>query len=290
MKRVLLVFKRSFLQQQREDPRFLRALDASMRRRLARTDEANRRTLLSVIDAIRAEGLRCDIVYRGQLSESSRYDLAVTVGGDGTFLAASHMIGRTPVLAVNSDPENSLGIFTGADRRSFRNRLRAALGGRLTRTSMNRLRVRINGRPVRDLVFNDVLFARRNPASMARYRISVDGRAEEQRSSGVWISSAAGSTAAIRAAGGRRMPIDSRAIQILVREPYPWGLPTYRILHEIAGRGLRLRTYSPNSALWIDGDRLCYPLRYGDQVTIRPAATPLTVLGYDDARRRRLFP
>jgi hypothetical protein len=75
----------------------------------------------------------------------------------------------------------------------------------------------------------------------------------------------------------------------MVREPYPWGLPPYRIVHAIVGR-VRLRTLSPNSALWIDGDRLRYPLRYGDRVTIRPARTPLTVLGYDDARRRRLFP
>lgn len=288
--RVLVVFKRSFLQQQRDDPGFLRALDPATRRRLFVTDEENRRSILDVVHEVMRRPIRADVVYRGNLAASGRYDLVVTLGGDGTLMQASHFVGRTPVLAVNSDPGHSLGLFCGADRHTFPGRLEAALRGRLPRTPLNRLRVLINGRPVRELVMNDVLFTRTNPAAMSRYRLFVDGRAEEQRSSGVWISTAAGSTAAIRAAGGRRMPIDSTEIQTLTREPYRWGLRPYRLTRTRTGRAVRLRTLSPGTAIWIDGDRVRYALRYGDVVTVRTRATPLGVLGHDDGRRRRLFP
>lgn len=290
MKRLLIVFKRSFLQQQRDDRGFLSALDPATRRRLFITDEENRRAILDVVHEVMRRPVAADVVYRGNLAATGRYDLVVTVGGDGTLLAASHFVGRTPVLAVNSDPGHSLGLFCGADRHTFAGRLDAALRGRLPRTPLNRFRVLINGRPVRELVMNELLFSRTNPAAMSRYRLFVDGHAEEQRSSGVWISTAVGSTAAIRAAGGRRMPIGSTEIQTLTREPYQWGLRPYRLGRARTRRAVRVQTLSPGSAIWIDGDRVRYPLRYGDVVTVRTRATPLTVLGHDDARRRRLFP
>ena len=290
MKRLLIVFKRSFLQQQRDDPGFLGGLDPATRRRLFVTDEENRRAILDVVHEVMRRPIRADVVYRGNLAATGRYDLVVTVGGDGTLLAASHFVGRTPVLAVNSDPVHSLGLFCGADRHTFAGALDAARRGRISRTPLNRLRVLINGRPVRERVMNELLFSRKNPASMSRYRLFVDGRAEEQRSSGVWISTAVGSTAAIRAAGGRRMPIRSTRIQTLTREPYSWGLKPYRLDRARTSRAVEIQTLSPGSAIWIDGDRVRYPLRYGDRVTVRTGATPLTVLGHDDARRRRLFP
>ena len=38
-------------------------------------------------------------------------DLVVTIGGDGTLLAASHAIGDTPILGINSAPDFSVGFF-----------------------------------------------------------------------------------------------------------------------------------------------------------------------------------
>lgn len=288
--RVLLVFKRSFLQTQGGDPSALRDVDAATRRRALRGDAANRRAILEVIGALARRPVTADIVDRGSLAATGRYDLVVTVGGDGTLLATAHFVGRTPVLAINSDPEHSLGLFSGADGRRFVEALEAALAGRLPATRLHRLAVAVNGRLVRERVLNEVLFSRRNPAALARYRVTAEGRTEEQRSSGLWISTAAGSTAAIRAAGGRRMPIGSRRLQLVTREPYRWGLHPYRLARLVTAGAVRLQTLTTGSAIWIDGERVCYPLGFGDVVTVRPGAAPLTVLGHDDARRRRLFP
>jgi NAD+ kinase len=123
---------------------------------------------------------------------------------------------------------------------------------------------------------------------MTRYRLSVDGREEAQRSSGLWIATAAGSTAGIRSAGGRRMPLTSRRIQFLVREPYTWPARRYALPRGFGTR-FRIVPLGADASLWIDGARLRKDLALGDRVKIQPGP-PLTVLGIDPSRRDDLFP
>jgi NAD+ kinase len=195
-----------------------------------------------------------------------------------------------PVLGVNSDPEHSLGLFCGATEADFAQRLRAALAGKLKAVRLARLGVRINGRPVPERALNEVLFSRRDPAAMARYRLAAGGRTEEQRSSGLWISTAAGSTAAIRAAGGRRMPLTDERLQLVAREPYRRDGRPYHLERLTTRRPVRVQALTGGAAIWIDGEHVRYGLAYGDVVEVRPDGPPLTVLGHDEARRRRLFP
>ena len=68
-----------------------------------------------------------------------------------------------------------------------------------------------------------MLFCHDCPASTTRYLLTFDGRTEDQISSGIWISTAAGSTSVIRSAGGKEMPPRSRRLQFAVREPFPLG-------------------------------------------------------------------
>ena len=76
----------------------------------------------------------------------------------------------------------------------------------------------LDGEPESLYILNDILVAHQCPAAMSRYRISVDGQCEEQYGSGVWISTAAGSTAGILSAGGRVMRPGSKRIQYMSRE------------------------------------------------------------------------
>ena len=71
----------------------------------------------------------------------------------------------------------------------------------------------IDGKTMECLALNDVLFAGSSPAETVRCRIRV-GRCEEfQKSSGVWVASGPGSTAAIHSAGGKKMPLRSHKLQ-----------------------------------------------------------------------------
>lgn len=193
------------------------------------------------------------------------------------------------MLGINSDPSTSLSLFSCCDRKNFREKLDLAIAGKLPGMKLNRMAIEVNGKAQPMLAFNDVLFAHRNPAAMSRYGLTVDGAAEKHRSSGMWISTAAGSTAGIRAAGGKRMPIASTALQYRVREPYTWPNPSYRLEHGFAKKEIGLEVLMTEAALWVDGSRTRVDVGLGDRVALRPAAWPLTVLGYDDRRRCSLF-
>ncbi|HKS15852.1 MAG TPA: NAD(+)/NADH kinase [Planctomycetota bacterium] len=288
--RVLVVFKRSFLEAHRRDRGLLRRLSPADRARLRRADLGNRAALRDVLACLRAEGAEAKAVNRADLPSASSYDLIVAVGGDGTFLQAAHFARATPVLGINSDPPNSLGLFAAADRTSFAPKLRAALQGKLPATRLNRLLVEVNGEARPELALNDVLVAHRTPASLSRYAISIDGGAPEiQRSSGLWISTAAGSTAAIRAAGGKKMAVLSRRIQHLTREPYSWPV-TPRRRRGFADRSVNVLALMGEASLWIDGPRTRVDLVLGDHVRVSTGAEPVSILGFNAARRERLFP
>lgn len=286
--RVLVVYKKSFLEAHGADRRVMAHLGAVDRARLRRSDAENRRTIADVTAFLARRGVRAEAVDRGSLAARRRYDLVISVGGDGTFFATARWLRETPLLGINSDPANSLGLWTCADRATFRPALERALEGRLGAVRLNRMGIAVNGAPLRALALNDVLFAHRNPAAMTRYRIEVDGRREVQRSSGVWAATAAGSTAAIRSAGAPRMPITSRRLRYATREPYGWP-QRVRLSAGVCDR-LTLEALGVDCAIWIDGSRLRHDLDLGDRVELRTGAGPLTVLGYDDRRRRRLFP
>lgn len=286
--RVLVVYKKSFLEIRGGDRRVLDALPRAARARFVKADAENRQAIKDVVAHLTGLGCRVDALYRAVRAKRRRYDLVVSVGGDGTFLSAAAQVVDTPILGINSDPAHSLGLWTGADRHDFRGPLEAALAGRLRALTLQRVRIAVNGRAVPELAFNDVLFASRNPAAMTRYVLTADGREEAQRSSGLWIATAAGSTAGIRSAGGRRMPLQSKRIQFVVREPYTWPARRYALPRGLASR-LRIVPMVGDTSLWIDGARTRKDLHLGDKVEIRPGA-PLTLLGIDASRRAKLFP
>ena len=146
----------------------------------------------------------------------------------------------------------------------------------------------VGGRTIPERAFNVVLFCHRNPAAMSRYRLGARDIREEQRGSGLWVCTAAGSTAGIRSAGGRRMSIGSKRLQFRAREPYTWPVRRYRLAAGTADR-VTVTALTAGMAMWIDGRGLQINLHPGDHVQLQPA-DPLHVLGYDDRRRRELFP
>lgn len=286
--KVLIVYKKSFLESHGGDKKALAHLDPADRDRLIRADLENRRALGDLTAHLARRGIDFDAVFRGSVAARRRYDLVVSLGGDGTFFAAARYLKDTPILGINSDPTNSLGLWTCADRTDFRDPLERALAGRVKPTRISRMAISINGKTVREQALNDVLIAHKNPAAMTRYRLAVGATVEDHRSSGVWVSTAAGSTAGIRSAGGRRMPIASKRLQYLVREPYTWPQRRYRLSRGFAPR-LALQTLTVGMGLWIDGSRVRYDLGLGDRVDLH-AGPPLLILCYNEERRRRLFP
>ena len=256
-----------------------------------RSHEENQRTLAVVQAAFEAVGIPYDCLYRGELTTGAGYDLVLSVGGDGTFLEVARYAGDLPVLGVNSDPERSTALFCAANSTTIRPHLEALLAGKVGEVRLARLEVAINDCLLPYYALNDLLVAHANPAAMTSYTLDIGSVSEPQRSSGLWIATAAGSTAAIRAAGGRILPLRSRKLQYLVREPYNGdrGSCRYRLRKGIVGpeTSLTVTSRTRRGRLFMDGPHLRFSLGLGDVLTVTTAATPLRVLGLDGSRRRR---
>ncbi len=217
-----------------------------------------------------------------------RCDLVVTVGGDGTLLAASHGIPPgVPLLGVNSAPSHSVGFFCAAKKGGVRAAVGAALEGGLRRVELTRMRVELNGRCLHDRVLNEALFSHESPAATSRYILRLVGERdrilaqEEQKSSGLWVGPAAGSTAAQRSAGARILPLSSRRLQFVVREPYQPKVDALRMTLGLLddGQALAIKSEMREARVFIDGDHIMHAVTIGDTVTMRHSSEPLVVLG-----------
>jgi NAD+ kinase len=215
-------------------------------------------------------------------------DLVVTVGGDGTLLSASHQVGpETPLIGVNSAPDHSVGFFCAAKKGGVLSALRAALDGSLKRVELSRMRVELNGRAIHSRVLNEALFCHASPAATSRYILRLHDAngalvdEEEQRSSGMWIGPAAGSTAAQKSAGGRVLPLTSRKVQYVVREPYtPYGEPLRLVVGLVEDGGhVEIRNKTREAKIFLDGHHTEFDSTLGDVITMRRSDEPLTVLG-----------
>jgi len=297
--RVAVVQKRTTYRKfvvEEHDPliaRLLRRKDPTVIR-LRSSHEAHEETVREVEDALAVIG--AEIVFRGGARGHipRGVDLVVTVGGDGTLLAASHQIGAgIPLLGINSAPEHSVGFFCGGKKGTVLSTLRRALDGRLPKSELTRMRVELNGKCIHARVLNEALFCHASPAATSRYILRVtktDGSfgEEDQRSSGIWIGPAAGSTAAQRSAGGRVLPLGSRRIQYVVREPYRPDGQRLRLtvgLLEEDGK-LTLRSKIRDAKVFLDGHRIVHPVTIGDVLVMKRSAERLTVLGLATKKRR----
>ena len=277
----VLVLKRAVFHRGGRAARMARAGHATARRILpAALEQA--RTLAVVEEALRRRGIAfvrvpVDAIDGPVRRRLARARLVVTVGGDGTLLAASHPVTDAAVLGVNAAPGDSVGHFCATDRRGFETWLRAIGNGDRRPVAVARLAVTLDGRLLPELALNDVLITHQHPAATSRYRLTVGRRVEEHRSSGLWIAAAAGSTAGIRSAGGRPMRLRSRRIQFRVRELYREPGRRYRLAAGFVGpaRPVVVESKMDEGFLFIDGARSAYRFPFGSRVEVRTALHPL---------------
>ena len=267
--------------------------DPATRRVMRVAHENNARAIVEVKRVLDEAGVRYRISARADLHPSrtanGEPDLVISIGGDGTFLEASHQVRRGLVLGVNSSPDHSVGFFCAATTGTFERIFARAVEGKLPVTPMARLEVRIEGKRIPHLALNDVLITHQNPGATSRYVLKIGGSEEIQRSSGLWVSTSAGSTAGIRAAGGVLLPIRTDRIQYAVREMYtPPGERRPRLVRgTVPGRtGLRVVSRMADGALFVDGPRHRYTLDIGTRIAVKTSSLPLKVLGFFHQRRR----
>ncbi|PJB46014.1 MAG: NAD(+) kinase [Deltaproteobacteria bacterium CG_4_9_14_3_um_filter_63_12] len=293
--RVLLVYKHSLYQlyvQEHHDERITELVSrddvsvASLRGAHRRQKAALERVTM----ALKRAPIALSMSYRGELpaGELSELDLVVVLGGDGTLLEASHHVSNIPILGINSDPQTSVGSLCSVSVEQVEEVVESYLSGKLEVQELTRLQLTVNDQLLGPPVLNDILFTHECPAATSSYLLSIRGREESQKSSGVWFSTAAGSTAAIHSAGGQIMALDDRRMQYWVRELYV--SPGRAFEHysgllepdEVVSIIPKMRT----GWVYLDGPHLGFPASFGDRIAITTSNSPLRRVQAQDWSRK----
>ena len=290
---ILVVYKKDAYRRyvlEHQDARLKRLLREGQRdvRDMCRSHKTHEASLEKVLATLRKLPVRVDVVYRANLKVRRRYALVVSVGGDGTFLEAARAV-NVPILGVNSNPSRSEAVFCTATAESFSEFIQRALEGALPVLSLRRLQARINGRKLKPLAVNDMLIVHDHPATTSRYRLRIGSSEEFQKSSGVWVATAAGSGSAVLAAGGKRLPWNSKKYQYRPRELYRGRLSGGKLIGGTldGSRSVSLTWLMRRGSIFVDGSHVRIPLGYADRVEIRLlSSNPTQVLGLRGSRRR----
>ncbi len=158
-------------------------------------------------------------------------DCIIIVGGDGTFLkTAHHVTSTTPFLCVTADEKNTEGFFSNTTIKDLKQKMNLIISGKCKKKILWRLVAKINGKAIEPCL-NEYYIGRKKPYDVANYILQYKNKKELQKSSGVLVSTPAGSTAWSNGAGGKILPIESKQFQFVVREPYK-GRITKTTMHK----------------------------------------------------------
>jgi len=119
-------------------------------------------------------------------------DLIMTVGQDGLVANTAKYVAGQPLVAINPDPKRFDGILLPFEVREARGAIEAVLEGTAEERRVTLAEVELNDGQ-RLLAFNDFFIGAKSHIS-ARYRIQYGEVSERQSSSGVLVSTGAGST------------------------------------------------------------------------------------------------
>jgi NAD kinase len=120
------------------------------------------------------------------------HDLVVTLGQDGLVANVAKYAGAQPIVGVNPDPERFDGTLLPFLASAAQDAVTQVLNGAATMRAVTLAAVQL-GDGQQLLAFNDLFIGTRTHTS-ARYRIRAGARTEAQSSSGVLVSTGAGST------------------------------------------------------------------------------------------------
>jgi NAD kinase len=158
----------------------------------------------------------------------------VVVGRDGLVANAAKYVGSLPIVAVNPDPQRVDGVLLPFNVRQARQAVQRTIDNRAKVREVTLAEATLNDGQ-RMLAFNDFFIGCQSHVS-ARYVLQVGGRSETQSSSGLIVSTGAGSTGWLssvvnmtagfaRWSGGQlahgvQMAWEDRRLVWVVREPF----------------------------------------------------------------------
>jgi NAD+ kinase len=224
---------------------------------------------------------------------AANVDLVLVLGGDGTMIATSRMIGdaEVPVLGINF---GGLGYLAEFRIEELYDALESILSGNYRLDKRVMLSVELGGaeEATRNRVLNDVVINKSALARIIEIEAYLNGQfVNSFRADGLIVSTPTGSTAYNLSAGG---PVIFPSMNAVVITPIcPFTLSNRPIVvPDDAIIELRLKTDKEDVALTLDG-QVGFPLKIDDQVIIRKSKTTFNLVqpmnrNYFDVLRDKL--
>ncbi|MFH0874876.1 MAG: hypothetical protein V1859_02985 [archaeon] len=242
--------------------------------------------LAKLIFLLKKEKLFYSVCSRANLSFDSfkDIDIAISIGGDGTYLRASHYNIKTPQLGINPFPETKEGFFTRSNINDAETAIKKLAKYDFKITNLLRLEAKINCRLVDELALNEFYIGPKKPFELFNYELKADNfPAEFQRSSGLLIGTPAGSYAWSKSAGGESLALDSKAFQVIVREPYVGKLNkppqiVKKIFSTNSKISIKIRSYQ--GIIVADSVGTEYEFNENDVIEVMPSKNSLKLIDF----------
>ncbi|MCA9406958.1 MAG: NAD(+)/NADH kinase [Candidatus Omnitrophica bacterium] len=279
-KRILVVYKKSaykiyFLERKNALKQGRHSLLKEEKKKLYQAHKEHYSMLDFIHKTLKDENIIFKEAYRGIRRDYTPYDTIISVGGDGTFLECARNVKNQLIIGVNSAPEFSVGRLCPIMKKDFPAVIKKVKAGKHKEVLLQRLKVEISGQQINAL--NDVLMCHSSPAGLSRYYLFIGNKKEEQRSSGLWISSATGSSGGIYSAGGKILDPYSKKLQYCPRELYAGWAHRYKLKGGVLTPKTKIAVLSMirKGKVYIDGAHVELPFEYGTMLNVSLSANPL---------------
>jgi len=174
-------------------------------------------------------------------------DLIISVGGDGTFLSASHFIENQPILGVNSNTKRSEGALTSSTLENLEKKLKKIIKGKFKIKNYERIQTKIKTDKKELLTkpaLNEIFIGNINPHHISNYIIKKKKFKEFQKSSGILVTTGTGSKAWYKAMGGKPFKGIKKELRFKIREPSPGKMNKIKLKHGKINKNEKLEIIS----------------------------------------------
>ncbi len=173
----------------------------------------------------------CSIVDTFTLDEdveqvaAGKYDLILSIGGDGIFLSASKYayLNSTPILGLNF---GRIGFLADLDKKDLQTKIKEVLEGNyvIDKRTLLSGEVTVDDKKYRSISLNDIVINNRGILKMIEMNIYVnENLITKQRSDGVIVATPTGSTAYAMSNGCPIVSPNSNVVCIVPIAPHSYG-------------------------------------------------------------------
>ena len=211
-------------------------------------------------------------------------DVVITVGQDGLVANAAKYLRAQPVIGVNPAPDLYDGTLARVPVERLSRLLPACVAGDASVERRTMVQADLDGGE-QLLALNEIFVGHRSHQS-ARYRIEIDGAAEDQSSSGLIVASGTGQTGWARSIGEATqrtfgIGAEESAVGYWVREPFP-SVATGTALRagRLAGAALAVTSrMNEGGVIFADGiEQDFIAFDWGRRVELGPATRTLSLV------------